>query len=367
MLLSDDTQGKDNNFKLIRFIAAASVLFGHCFALLKLPEPLANQFGMSIGSIAVDLFFISSGFLVSGSLLTKKNARDYLLARALRIYPALIAVTLITVFVLGPVFTSLPLSRYFSQTETYLFLVKCSTILGGVAFHLPGVFADNPYPDAVNGSLWSMVYEVKMYLLLLIIWLACRKKNNADNHLVKYVIVTLMLIACTLVIFRRLTDLDESRVVRFIFMFFSGTAYWLFQHKVRLRLIYFLSCCAALLIAANISTLAFFVVYQFTVAYILLYLAFVPAGKVRKFNLLGDYSYGVYIVAFPVQQAIIALFPQITLPGLLCATFSITLCFACLSWHLLEQRALTLKKRWSSESVTNRLAMNEPDLKRSST
>lgn len=351
MVLSHYAQGKDNNFQLIRLIAACAVLFGHCYALLKLPEPLADQLGMSIGGIAVDLFFISSGFLVCGSLLTKKNARDYLLARTLRIYPALIVVTLITVLLLGPSFTSLPVLQYFSQRETYTFLVKCSTVLGGVAFYLPGVFADNPYPNAVNGSLWSMVYEVKMYLLLLILWLACRKRNNAQNHLITYVILAVVAIACSAVIFRRLDGLEESRVMRFSFMFFSGAAYWLLKEKIRLRFTYFLFCCSILISAAYVNTLVFFVAYQLTIAYILLYLVFAPRGKVREFNRIGDYSYGVYIIAFPIQQSILALFPQITVSAFIVTALSVTLCLACLSWHMVERRALDIKNHLLSNST----------------
>lgn len=354
MLLSRYTQGKDNNFNLIRLLAAASVLFGHSFALLKQPEPLAAWLGMSIGSIAVDVFFVSSGFLVGASLLTKKQARSYLLARALRIYPALIVMSLLSVLVLGTYFTTLPLAQYFGQKEIYTFFIKCATVLGGVAFHLPGVFADNPFPDAVNGSLWSMVYEVKMYLLLLLLWLVCRRKQPGDvNHVnaqptfhlgwMQPAIIALVVISGTLLIGRKLGGLDESRVVRFIFLFFSGTLYWMLRERIQLRGHYALVAALALVLAAVGNTLAFFIVYQLTLAYLLLYLAFVPAGSIRRFNRLGDYSYGVYIYAFPVQQSLIALFPQISVFSLFLAAMSVTLCLAVLSWHLLEKRALKFK------------------------
>jgi len=101
MLLSDYANNKDNNFNLIRLLAAVAVLFGHSYALLRLDEPLAVSLHTSLGSIAVDIFFIASGYLVGGSLLFKQSLRDYFLARILRIYPALIVMLLLTVFGLG--------------------------------------------------------------------------------------------------------------------------------------------------------------------------------------------------------------------------------------------------------------------------
>ena len=96
MKLSDFTSGRDNNFNLIRIIAALAVLVTHSFALAtgtSAAEPFQKTLGMTIGSIAVDIFFITSGFLVTGSLLTRKSFIDFIefvWARVLRIFPALL-------------------------------------------------------------------------------------------------------------------------------------------------------------------------------------------------------------------------------------------------------------------------------------
>lgn len=102
MKLSHYTQGRDNNFNLIRIVAAMAVLITHSFALTGLAEPFRDSLGMSMGDIAVDIFFITSVFLVTASILTRQSALEFLWARILRIYPALLVMLFITVFIFSP-------------------------------------------------------------------------------------------------------------------------------------------------------------------------------------------------------------------------------------------------------------------------
>jgi peptidoglycan/LPS O-acetylase OafA/YrhL len=181
--LSNCTQSKDNNFNLIRIIAAVAVLITHSFALVNGTgdaEPFRYSLGMTIGSIAVDVFFITSGFLVSASLINRQSTVEFILARFLRIYPALLVMLFLSVFVLGVFFTSLPLSSYLLDSKTYIYLLKCSTLVAGVVYQLPGVFDKNPYQYAINGSLWTMPYEIRMYIILVFVWFASKiaKKNR---------------------------------------------------------------------------------------------------------------------------------------------------------------------------------------------
>ena len=79
--------------------------------------------------------------------------------------------------------------------------------------------------------------------------------------------------------------------------------------------------------------------------YFVLGLAYLPRGPIRSFNRLGDYSYGLYIYAFPVQQSLVARFPELTPGPLFLAAFAVTLVLAILSWHLIENPALGIKRR----------------------
>lgn len=82
----------------------------------------------------------------------------------------------------------------------------------------------------------------------------------------------------------------------------------------------------------------FFVLYCLVLPILLLLLAYVPQGNIRRFNQSGDYSYGIYIYAFPVQQLIVTAIPGVSVPVMIGLSFVITLLLAMLSWHLIEKK-----------------------------
>jgi peptidoglycan/LPS O-acetylase OafA/YrhL len=113
-------------------LAAFAVLLSHSYALVlgtSAAEPLHDLLGMTPGTIAVDIFFITSGFLVTGSLLTRKNTFEFIWARFLRIYPALIVMVLPVTLALGLFFSSVPLMSFLTSKETLRFLAKNSTLI----------------------------------------------------------------------------------------------------------------------------------------------------------------------------------------------------------------------------------------------
>ena len=347
MKLSDLTPGRENNFNLIRITAALAVLITHSFAVAigtGDAEPIRKTIGMSIGSIAVDVFFITSGFLVTASLLTRQSTIEFIWARALRIFPALLMMLLLTVFGMGGFFTTLPLQTYLTDSQTYIYLVKCSTLITGVAGYLPGVFNDNPYKSVVNGSLWTLPIEIKMYAILTIGWVALRITKRFGLRAFEVFVVTCAVVSGVFVVayhFHRATENSSSTL---FFMFFSGAAFYVLKEHIRLSRWCFWTFVFALMLSATVIQHEFFVVYVLTISYVLFYIAYVPSGLIRKYNLAGDYSYGVYIYAFPVQQSVAALIPGVSVLSMLLISVSTTLVLAALSWHLLERRALGLKE-----------------------
>lgn len=354
MRLENLASSKDNNLNLIRIILATAVLISHSYPLALGPQgvdPLYKLVGMTMGSVAVDLFFLTSGFLVTASLLRKRSAIDFGVSRALRIYPALFLALILTVFVMGAHFTTLPSSNYFLSKEIYIYLYKNIILITGGHDKLPGLFKDNPYPEAVNGSLWTLTYEVLMYLILATLWTVLHGLRKDATHLF---CLSVLLIACasgTTILLLKTTGMTFPRAAgvtvlsKLSFMFFSGGSFYIFRHKVNLSGPAFLTIFVLLFASAAYDAKTFQIFYLLSAGYILFYLAYVPQGRIRAYNRIGDYSYGVYIFAFPIQQTVAALYPGISWLSMTLISIPIVLMLAIASWHGIEKPALAARER----------------------
>lgn len=351
MTLAQLAKGRDNNFNFIRFIAASLVLVSHSYPLAMgkgFPEPLSNSLGTSWGSIAVDVFFIASGFFIAASFSYKSSLKSFVMARVLRICPALIIVTLLTVFILGPIFTNLPIFEYLSITQTHQYLIKNTTLISGVEYNLPGVFEDNPYKQAVNGSLWTLPYEIKMYFLLVIFIYLFNSMNSLFKHhqACRVLLPSLTLIAIVTQILNHFYNFYEGQSLKLFTMFFMGSSLFYLKDKVSINSKFGIPFLIALAVSCLDKDI-FFVTYSLLLPYIVFYLAYIPTGVIRSFNNLGDYSYGIYIYAFPIQQMVAALRPNCGIAEMISISFFGTIVMAYLSWHLIEKRSLSLKKHFN--------------------
>ena len=344
--LSTYTHNRDNNFNLIRFIAASLVLYSHSFPLALgtgHTDPFFRAIGIGGGTIAVDVFFITSGFLIAGSFFARANLIAFVWARILRIYPALIVALLFCVLVVGLAFTTLTAYEYLSNPKTHRFLLKNATLLSAIRYQLPGVFADLPYPNAVNGSLWTLPYEIKMYAWLAVVGSAFRFAHAKFGwHIVKpgFLVIAVGALAASLA--NHFHPFESVHFVRLFCMFFLGVAFYAHRGHIYLSSRLFLALVVALALSAADQD-AFFVAYSLALPYLVFYLAYVPSGWIRRFNQAGDYSYGIYIYAFPVQQSVAQLIPGVSVATMISTAFAATLALAFLSWHLVEKRCLARK------------------------
>lgn len=345
MTLADKAAGKDNNLNLIRFLAAMAVLFSHAFALVLgnyHMEPLRTGLGMSPGDIGVDLFFLASGFLVSGSLMHRKSLLDYLWARFLRIYPALIVMLLLCVFVVGPWFGVLPFAQFLRMPGTRRFLVENLILVRGAEIGLPGVFHHLPWRDVVNGSLWTMTYEVRLYLILGFSW-ALLGLAGPRGRKIFAAFVALSALVCLgfhLDVVRR-DALDPYP--RLYYMFATGVVFQIWKGRIALSWPIFLVA-VGVLVCCLPGRMAWQIAYPLLIPYVMFFLAYVPGGFLRSFNRVGDCSYGLYIYSFPVQQIWVALYPGIGIGTLIASSSFTVLPIAMVSWHFLEKRALGMKE-----------------------
>jgi peptidoglycan/LPS O-acetylase OafA/YrhL len=331
-------ESQKNSFDLLRLFAAALVLYSHQHALLGLVEPEVFNW-TTFGGVGVSIFFFLSGFLVWSSWARDPDLKRFFIRRSLRIFPALWFVVLLTVLVVGVLLSKLSAPDYLASSETWRYL---STALLVIRRGLPGVFADNPYPLAVNGSLWTLPVEFLCYVSVALIGSIGLVQRN-------YLMTLCLGLATLAAAFG--SQLLGTRFVPHLEMaafFWWGVMYgfvrgWIvFEFKlweVGIGVVF----AAFLLLGSRgverTGTLVF--------AAVLVMAAQRVSWGSFVTDRLGDLSYGMYIFAFPVQQIVVELGGR---RGWNFAThfwvsFLVTSMLAYVSWHLLEKRALLFKPK----------------------
>lgn len=347
--ISDVLQGHDNNYAFIRLMCAYLVVFQHAIFLANADYKLHDLFSfmdIELSAVAVQVFFVISGFLVTGSLLTRGCLNDFIWSRVLRIMPALLLVLLLSVFIIGPLVSTSEISEYLGDTQTYRYLMQNSVLVFGAYYELPGVFEANPYASVVNGSLWTLPHEVRLYLMLALFWMitsigSVKKLGIRFHHL-----LLLIAIAClaSIVADPEAVNVHSNKSV-LIFLFAVGGLMRFYSDRVPLYWPLALGLVVILLVLgiAELES-SFYVLYVLAIPYLLIFLAYYPSRFMGWFNRLGDYSYGIYIYSFAIQQLLVHLFTGIDEWSLLLWSTLASFAVAMLSWHLLEKRALSYRK-----------------------
>ena len=345
MRLSDYARSRDNNFTLLRLIASLTVVLYHSGPVLGIEgggDFLFGFVGRSFGEMALDMLFVVSGFLVTASLFNRGDLNHFLWARALRLYPALWLMLPLTVFLLAPLLTTLPLKDYCSAKATWDYFIKGATVIGGIRYSLPGVFDALPLKGEFNGSLWTLPVEARMYVYLAAGWLMFSftpKIRVPALSLLAPVAAAAMMAA--VLIARARGSISNADVA--VFMFYYGASLYFWRDKLFLNLAIFAALPLLVFAAATLDRTLAFAVYLLCLPPFLLCLAYIPGGPIRAVNRWGDYSYGVYIYAFPVQQTLALFFPKLPMLAMAGAAGALSWALAFLSWNLVEKRAMGLK------------------------
>jgi peptidoglycan/LPS O-acetylase OafA/YrhL len=369
------TKFSENNLDCLRLILASIVALFHIFALTSLSS--FSAFGTYLSPhFAVRGFFVISGMLIYRSYTRSSSVSSYFEKRLRRIYPAYVTVVTLTAITLGALST-LRLSRYF-VVGFWKYLVANLLFLNFAAPSLPGVFGTH-VNTAVNGALWTLKIEVIFYLSVPLIYYLCRRFGT------KAIMAAVFCLSCVwkygfalldaLERARSLAPLDDTRTIfaRMEVQFPAQLAY--FSAGI-LLLIYFDTLKKHFLLISCITGALFLVDHFFTHESLDLFWisgAVFVFGFWRyfgNFSKFGDFSYGVYIVHWPILQVLIALGVAALSPALFLAT-SIMLIFiaAFTLWHLIEKRFLATSSHYRHSQVEtaepNKSLHSEPPVLRS--
>lgn len=336
-----------NSFNALRLIAALLVFHTHHYALNGVQESRLPWFNTPYSGIGVGMFFAISGYLVAKSANRDPEIWSFLWKRAVRIMPGL-TVNVLFMVLLGALVTTVSTSEYFGSQMTREFLFRNIFIaFNDPLYTLPGVFENNP-GFGVNGSLWTLPYEISLYFVIGLLFFCARSAT------IRIVALSICLaLSFSLMIFEHYNPAANYsfRVWNWLttrpfgvcgLLFFTGAIVGLTSQNRSI-----------LSIAQGIIAVCIFLAWGGTTlvsAYLLLAIATICAGESKILRLphkFGDISYGVYLYAFPIQQAAIHFLGTDHFVASYVVALALTIACASISWWLIEKPMMRLKDSFS--------------------
>lgn len=347
---------RENNYDLIRLIAASLVIYSHSYPLTgnNPLEPLGKLTGdLSFGGLAVAIFFVISGFLVTKSYLKNDDLLFFLKSRMLRIFPGLSVSMLFCGFFIGTLVTTLPLHEYFLNREVYSFIYHNIT-LHNLHWDLPGVFATNIYKNGVNGSIWTLPIEFCLYLIIAALGVLSLLKKPLICSTVIVLSVVLMFI-CFFFFNSTFESIISDGWLMNATCFAVGSLCFLLKRYCFINQVILIGLIAVSIMALH--TKFFLMICCPTICYAVFYFSYHPFFNCKFLTRHGDFSYGLYIYGFPIQQ-VVSHYLHFSNPLLLFfVAYPLALIIAILSWKFIEKPALSFKKKSIIFALFNRSIM----------
>jgi peptidoglycan/LPS O-acetylase OafA/YrhL len=343
-LPSKDPIKHRNNFTFLRLILTVLVLLSHSSELIdgnRNREILFQIFHtISFGDLAVNGFFLLSGYLIVQSWQRSPELFSFLKKRILRIYPGFIAASLVCAFVVGPLGAHFP--DYFTNLNVIDFL-KEMFLLKPPA--LPPVFVGQPYPH-VNYAMWTIAYEFRCYLFVALFGLI-GIVNQRRLWLIFSIFVLILSVFPSIsdkIYFRGSYILlgDPSDFIRFLSYFSAGGCFYLFRNQIRYTR-HWVIVISPFVVLSLFESHILQIILPTLGAYIFFWLSFLHLPPLQNFGKLSDISYGVYLYGWPTQKLFFWYFPTISPWLVFVLTCSISFACGLLSWHLVERPLLKLK------------------------
>ena len=340
ILLSNLLKRGNNNFDLYRLVAALAVIWGHAYYIV--PNAQGTDFIFRLtgytfsGAVAVKLFFFLSGLLVTNSLLRGTSTGSFVINRFARIWPGLIVAVTVVTWIVGPAVTKDNHEDYFASSdvqEAYLHNLFVGPITNSIRQNLPNVFEGLPTSDAL-GTLWTIPFELFCYGFLVAGWSLFRVSR-------KWISLGLSLVLLVAAIYPTLNILPTGEISLAIVAFSFGSTAAFFQESIRINLPSVLALCALAFFAHD----TIFKHALFMFACIGMAMFFSSIAPLLRIKLPGDYSYGVYLYGWPIQQVLSSLDFSTSTRWNQLATMALALACAVVSWHFIEKPMMTVIRR----------------------
>lgn len=351
---------RNNTLDVLRLIAAMFVMLHHSYPLTGNFSPFST-----LGDIAVSIFFIISGYVIVQSWYSDPTPLRFFWKRMLRIMPGLVSVVIFSILVIGPINTSLSLQEYFFNINTWMYseAILIFTQKSLALKTLPGVFMSNTFHE-INGSLWTVPLEFRMYIILCIMGVIGMLKDRR-------VLLSIVMLSCVIYLHNLLSNVWALNICATILgyvgitgylsplinyripinlssynlLFLIGMLFYLYKDQIKFNHWIALGALIGLLVTFVSANSYFLIALLIFLPYLVLYLGQLPIKQLHNIgDRYGDYSYGFYIYAFPVQQTIAHLMPRISPVQMLALSLPATFIIAYFSWWYIEKKALSLKK-----------------------
>lgn len=358
---STGTSARDG-FGTVRLVAACGVITLHSMPISGLPGGWSwGDVWYHYGTLTVAAFMAMSGFFVMKTWESDPHLGRFWVRRLLRIMPGLIVVLVLSALVLGPLVSTLTASEYFSHPNTWTYLLR-NTLLFPQQYGLPGVFVDNPYPVAVNGSLWCLPVEVLGYLMVTVVGYLGIARRRWLIFTVAVPLGVLLVLNVTSVINlpHTMLLLLSNPLLQYMAIYAMGIAAWLYRDRIPLSWWGVLACVVIEIV--SYQTPVGTITRALTVPYAVLTIGTKLPRQLTLPSWLTVASFGVFIYGFPVEQTLSYLGVRDTWQ-IIALGVPISLGFGLLSWHLVEKHALRLRSKLTRRDPPPRpaAALGQPD------
>lgn len=329
-----------NNFDFVRLIAAITVIIGHSIFVLDLDETEIIGYSLGVRAIhgsAVNVFFTLSGYLICKSYVRNPDIRRFLKNRCLRIFPGLIFSVLITYILICPLFTSLAIGDYFLINKSYLL----NAFLYFNEFKMHHVFDQANDVNYVNRSLWTLKHEFSLYLVVLLLGLT--RVLNTIMFPIIYTIYSLLNVYL-------IVSHQHQEYYNFIQAFLTGMLFFWLEQRLHFNIkkIFFGLILVYITSRLCIPSSMFRIhLLEFLLPLLALTFSLQNYKYINQASKFGDFSYGIYLYGYPVQQALSILLKNTSIVDHLYIfsgiSILISFLFAFISWHLVEKVFLRWK------------------------